>query len=181
MLPKFTHQDLLERQKQQSQIPKIPLIVLLEDIRSLENVGSIFRSADAAGIEKIFLCGITGYPPQQGITKSALGAQESVVWEYQKKALSVVQSYKKQGFKIVALEQSPKSVFYQNYHIQKEEKTLLIVGNEISGVSQELMNEANGVVEIPMYGIKNSLNVAVACGIVLVHFSEKLRRDRGFC
>lgn len=180
MFEKLTHQELLDRQKKNLLEPRVPIILLLENIRSLFNVGSMFRSADAAGIEKVFLCGITGYPPQNGITKSALGAEESVKWEYERNSVEVIQMLRNKGFKILALEQARKSCLYHEYVFKKEDKIVLVVGNEITGVSQEVMDIVDQVVEIPMYGIKNSLNVAVACGVVLSCFSDKIRRNLPF-
>ncbi len=176
MFKKTTHQELLIRQQKKSLEQKVSIILLLDNVRSLFNVGSMFRTADAMGIEKVFLCGITGYPPQSGITKSALGSEESVVWEYHKDSCQVIQTLRNKGFKVVILEQAQESICYDEYIPKKEERIVLVVGNEITGISDDVMKLADQVIEIPMYGVKNSLNVSVACGIVLCYLSCKLRR-----
>ncbi len=146
------------------QVNKIPVVVVLDSIRSNYNVGSIFRTSDAAMIEKLFLCGYTPHPPQKEIMKTALGSTESVTWEFLKHAKDVIESYKNKGYKICALELTDKSVNYTE--LQKDIFPIcVIIGNEITGVSQELIDLCDFSIEIPQFGIKQSLNVAVAYGI----------------
>ncbi len=146
------------------QVNKIPVVVLLDSIRSNYNVGSIFRTSDAAMIEKLILCGYTPHTPQKEIMKTALGSTESVSWEYLKHAKEAIENYKNKGYKICALELTDKSI---NYSELKKEifPICIIIGNEITGVSQDLIDLCDFSVEIPQFGIKQSLNVAVAYGI----------------
>ncbi|MBF0387636.1 MAG: RNA methyltransferase [Candidatus Omnitrophica bacterium] len=160
---KLSHAEILARQVALAREPRVPLVVVLDDIRSLLNVGAIFRAADGVGVEKIFLCGITGYPPQGGIAKTALGAEESVPWEYHKDAIAVVNSLKEKGYTILALEQAREAVSYETF--VPGGPVCLVVGNEIEGVSDKLMACCDLAIEIEMRGIKNSLNVAVAFGV----------------
>lgn len=148
------------------EVKKMPVYVVLNSIRSSYNVGSIFRTSDGAMIEKLFLCGYTPHPPKKEVLKTALGSQNSVAWEYHKDAKEVVNELKKSGVKICALELTDKSVPY--YNINSETFPIcLIVGNEITGVSQDLIDLCDFSIEIPQYGIKQSLNVAVAYGIAV--------------
>jgi len=142
---------------------KIELVVICDNIRSLYNVGSIFRTADALGIKKIRLCGITGTPEQKGLQKVSLGAENSVAWQYQKDAWRTAEKLKKQGFQIVALELTKSSVDVKVF--KPKSKVALIVGNEVAGVSAALLKRADAIVHIPMKGVKESLNVSVAFGI----------------
>lgn len=145
--------------------PRRPVRVLLDNVRSLYNVGSIFRTSDAAGVEKIYLCGITGKPPRAEIHKAALGAEKSVPWEYFKNPIAIVQQLKAEGHRIVILEHTDEP---QLYHQSKYQFPLcLVVGHEIAGVSDEVVALADLAIEIPMFGIKQSLNVAVAYGIAI--------------
>ncbi len=139
--------------------------VLLDNLRSLHNVGSIFRTADAAGVDKIFLCGITGKPTDPKVKKVSLGAENTVPWEYTRQAWRVVDQLKKEGFQIVALEQTTGSINFRRFHRKK--KMVLVVGNEVNGVSPALLKRSDVVVEIPMRGKKESLNVSVAFGIAV--------------
>lgn len=155
-------------------VEKIPLYVVLNSIRSNYNVGSIFRTSDAAMIKKLYLCGYTPAPPKKEILKTALGATESVQWEYVKDPVEVIKDLKMQGVKISALEITSKSRKY--YDVKKTDFPLcMIVGNEITGVTQELIDLCDFTLEIPQYGIKHSLNVAVAYGIAVF----ELRRISG--
>ncbi len=147
-------------------VNKLQVVVLLNSIRSSYNVGSIFRTSDGAMIEKLYLCGYTPHPPQKEVLKTALGSQESVKWEYVKDPKEVVMAKKKEGFKICALELTESSV--PHYSLDKSAfPILLIIGNEINGVSQDLLDLCDLSIEIPQYGIKQSLNVAVAYGIAV--------------
>ncbi len=145
-------------------VQKLPVAVLLNNIRSSYNVGSIFRTSDGAMIEKLYLCGYTAAPPRREVMKTALGATESVQWEYAENALPVIEKYKALGYKIIALELAENSV--SGFDVAETMMpALLIIGNEISGVNQELLDMCDIALEIPQYGIKQSLNVAVAYGI----------------
>ena len=155
------------------------MVVILYNVRSLHNVGSIFRTADAAGIEKIYLCGITPAPldvfgkPRRQLTKVSLAAEKYVKWEYYKSASRLIDKFKKDGYKIFAIEQSKKSIPYYKLEIRNKSQTVrtaLVLGNEIKGLSPSILKRADKILEIPMRGRKESLNVAVAFGIVVYHF-----------
>ncbi len=171
---KFTHEELLSRQEGSAQSAKLPFVAVLNNLRSLYNVGSIFRTADGAGLEKLYLCGVTGIPPDTKISKTALGAEKSVAWEFFKDAISCVRRLKEQGYTIVLLEQTAQSVPYQDFTPQAP--VALVVGNEISGVSDELVALSDAAVEIDMAGLKISLNVTVAFGVVAYHFRNHLKK-----
>ncbi len=163
---KLTHPELLQRQKQASK-ERLPICVVLNNIRSLYNVGSIFRTADGAGAEKIWLCGITGRPPQAKISKTALGAEQSVPWEYSASAFTVIRALKKKGYRTVFVEQTENA---KPYHILVPQGPVcLVLGNEIDGIYESLLPLCDDAVEIEMAGLKNSLNVTVAFGIVAYH------------
>lgn len=152
-------------------VTKVPLYCLLDSIRSTYNVGSIFRTSDGAMIEKLYLTGYTPHPPKKEILKTALGSTESVSWEYTKNAYELVLELKKKGIKICALEQTDKSIPY--YNLTPEVfPVCMIVGNEITGVSQDLIDLCDFSIEIPQFGIKQSLNVAVAYGIAVFEFRK---------
>ncbi len=138
--------------------------VVCDNIRSLENIGSIFRTSDALGVNKIFLCGISGYPPSPKISKTALGAEKTISFEHRWKTWQVIKRLKKEKFRIVVLEQTEKSVLYTKF--KPKFPLALVVGNEINGVSPSTLKLADKIIKIPMYGKKESLNVAVAFGIV---------------
>ena len=161
---KLTHEEIVSRQVAKLNDQRLPFCVVLNNIRSLHNVGSIFRTADGVGIEKIWLCGCTGYPPQSGISKTALGAEAHVPWEYREDVLSVVRGLKSKGYQIVLLEQIQGSVSHDVF-IPKS-PICLVIGNEITGIADELIALSDAAIEIDMAGIKNSLNVAVAFGVV---------------
>lgn len=169
---KLNHQELTQRQTLKRQEPKLPFTAALNNIRSLYNVGSIFRTADGVGIEKLWLCGITGHPPDSQISKTALGAEKEVPWAYHQNACSVLRELKAKGYQIVLLEQLAESVPYQDY--EPEASVCLVIGNEISGVSDELISLCDRTIEIEMTGLKNSLNVAVAFGVVAYHIRNRI-------
>lgn len=146
---------------------KFPVAVLLEDIRSMYNVGSVFRTADAFLISKIYLCGISGCPPHPEIRKTALGAEDSVDWIYEKDSLATVLKLKEEGWKICVLEQAHDSIPLQEFEPDKNAKYLLVAGNEVNGVRQTLVDLADYILEIPQKGVKHSLNVSVSVGIAL--------------
>ncbi len=154
---------------------KAPLIFILENIRSLNNVGSAFRTADSFLIEKIYLCGITGRPPHREINKTALGATESVSWEYVEDSREVMEKYKKQGYKVVAVEQADESTPLSSFHPETD-KLVFVFGNEVSGVTEDIVHSADQVIEIPQFGTKHSLNIAVSIGIVTWDILTKLKR-----
>jgi len=145
---------------------KDPIIVLLDDVRSLNNIGSIFRTCDAMGIKKMYLCGITGKPPHREIRKTAIGSSESVDWEYKKNASKILTKYRDLGYDIIAVEQTSSSVSLENYQLTNK-KILLVFGNEVNGVSQNLIDLCDISLEIPQWGTKHSMNVSVSVGIIL--------------
>ncbi len=173
MMRKLTHQEIVDRQNTRKQSPRLPFTVVLNDIRSLYNVGAIFRTADGAGLEKIWICGITGHPPDKMISKTALGAEDAVDWEYRSDCVSVVRELKDQGYQIVLLEQMEGSRAHDAF--TPERPVCLVIGNEISGVSDDLIRLTDAAVEIEMAGIKNSLNVSVAFGIMAYAFRKSLK------
>jgi tRNA G18 (ribose-2'-O)-methylase SpoU len=154
--------------------PKIPLIVVLDNVRSLYNVGSLFRTADAFRVEAIYLCGITATPPHREIRKTALGAEETVSWKYFKQTKDGIAELKSAGWKIIAIEQAEGSILLNEFHTGKNEKLALVFGNEIDGVGQDVMNLADGCIEIPQSGTKHSLNIAVSAGIVVWELWKKI-------
>lgn len=153
---------------------RFPVSVIAENVRSLYNVGSMFRTSDGALIEKLWLCGYTGFPPRKEIDKTALGSVETVPWENNPDTQSVIKKLKGDGYSIVALEHTDSSVNY----LQAEYKfpLCIMLGNEVEGLSEEAVALADSAVEIPMYGIKQSLNVSVAYGIIIYHIIEEFRR-----
>jgi tRNA G18 (ribose-2'-O)-methylase SpoU len=146
---------------------KFPLVVVLDNIRSMHNVGSLFRTCDAFNVEKIYLCGITAIPPHKEISKTALGATESVAWEYMEDVVHAVQYLKKQKYKVYIVEQTDQSIPLNHWHSTPSEKIAIVLGNEVFGVDDRLLSECDGALEIPQYGTKHSLNVAIAGGIVI--------------
>ena len=153
---------------------KTPLVVVLDNIRSLNNVGSVFRTADAFRMEAVYLCGITATPPSVEIHKTALGAEETVEWRYFKDTLDAVSELKRQGYVICAVEQAEGSVSLENLSIDRTSKYVVVVGHEVKGVQQEVVDVCDMCIEIPQLGTKHSLNVSVATGIVLWDFFKQL-------
>lgn len=154
---------------------KTPIIIILDDVRSLNNIGSVFRTSDAFLIEKIYLCGITACPPNKEINKTALGATETVNWEHFENILEVIESLKNQKIKVFAIEQVENAIFLDNFTIEENQKYALIFGNEVFGVSQKAIEICDGTIEIPQLGTKHSLNIAVSAGIVIWDFFKKLK------
>ena len=154
---------------------KTPLIIVLDNIRSLNNIGSVFRTADAFLIEKIYLCGITAQPPHKDIHKTALGATDSVVWEYAENTMDVIKSLKDAKVTTLAIEQAENAVFLNDFQVSKDQKYALIFGNEVKGVSQEVVSSSDAVIEIPQYGTKHSLNISVSVGVVIWDLWAKLK------
>jgi tRNA G18 (ribose-2'-O)-methylase SpoU len=171
---KLTHDEIAKRRfssKELASMERSPIYVLLDSVRSLYNVGSIFRTSDGARIAKLILCGFTPYPPRKEIEKTALGATESVPWEYVSDPISAVQSLRDRGIRICVLEHTDKSLPYHT--LTKADYPLcLIVGNEVTGVSQQLIDAADFGIEIPMFGTKQSLNVSVAYGIAVFELTR---------
>ena len=153
---------------------KTPLIVVLDNIRSLNNVGSVFRTSDAFLIEKIYLCGITATPPNKEIHKTALGATESVEWEYVEDTLELVEKLKIEGIKVFSIEQAENSTMLDDFSPEPNKKHAIVFGNEVKGVQQEVVSKSDGCIEIPQLGTKHSLNISVSCGVVLWDLLNKL-------
>lgn len=146
---------------------KTPVVLVLDNIRSMHNVGSAFRTCDAFNVERLYLCGITATPPQKEISKTALGATESVDWEYKESVAELATELKSEGYAIILVEQTDHSVMLQEFDFAQYGKVALVVGNEVFGISDELLPLCDAAVEIPQFGTKHSLNVAVATGITL--------------
>ncbi|MBM6498944.1 RNA methyltransferase [Flavobacterium macrobrachii] len=157
------------------QAKKTPIVIILDDIRSLHNIGSVFRTSDAFLIEKIYLCGITATPPNKEIHKTALGATETVAWEYQKDVLSVIEKLKTENIEVYAIEQVENAVFLQSFEIDKNKKYALVFGNEVYGVNQKAIKLCKGTIEIPQLGTKHSLNISVSAGIVVWDLFQKIK------
>jgi tRNA G18 (ribose-2'-O)-methylase SpoU len=153
---------------------KTPIIIILDDIRSLNNIGSVFRTADAFLIEKIYLCGITATPPNKEINKTALGATETVIWEHAENVLEVIEKLKQDNVKVFAIEQVESAIFLQNFEITAHQKYALVFGNEVFGVSQKAVESCDGCIEIPQLGTKHSLNISVSAGIVIWDIFKKM-------
>lgn len=156
-------------------VEKLPLVVVLDHVRSLYNVGSVFRSSDAFRVEKICLCGITATPPQVEIHKTALGAEDSVDWTYHEKTQDAVKELKESGFEVWAVEQVEGSVLLQDFRPEAGKKYAIILGNEVKGVQQEVVDLCDGCIEIPQFGTKHSLNVSVTAGILIWDFARKMK------
>ena len=153
---------------------KIPLIVVLDHVRSLNNVGSVFRTSDAFRVEAIYLCGITACPPNAEIHKTALGAEETVDWEYFKDTPEAVDKLRQEGYTVCAVEQAEGSVMLDNLQLDKTKKYAIVMGNEVKGVQQNVVDNCDICIEIPQYGTKHSLNVSVTTGIVIWDFFKQL-------
>ena len=152
---------------------KQPIVVVLDHVRSLYNVGSVFRSSDAFCIEGVVLCGITAIPPHPEIHKTALGAEESVEWKYFEQTEDALTWLKQQSYTVLAIEQCEGSTMLQNFQREPGKKYAVVLGNEVKGVQQQVVDLCDGCLEIPQYGTKHSLNVSVAAGIILWHLSKK--------
>ena len=161
--------------KQAKEAEKNPIVIVLDNVRSMHNVGSAFRTADAFLCEKIMLCGITAKPPHREIHKTALGATDSVAWEYLDKTSDAVISLRKRGYKIISIEQADESTSLEQYKIGSNEKLALIFGNEVKGVTDEIVENSDCVIEIPQFGAKHSINVSVSIGIVIWDLISKLK------
>jgi len=157
------------------QVKKTPIIVVLDNIRSLNNIGSVFRTSDAFLIEKIYLCGITATPPHKDIHKTALGSTETVDWEYVEDTLSLVEKLKVEGVKVISIEQTENATMLNDFTPEQQITYALVFGNEVKGVSQEVVNASDLVIEIPQYGTKHSLNISVSTGVVIWDVFSKLK------
>ena len=154
---------------------KLPLVVILDHVRSMHNIGSIFRTSDGFAIEKIYLCGITAQPPHREIEKTALGATQSIEWAYSANVCDAIKELKNDGYTIIAIEQAENSTMLNNYDPDNSKKYALIFGNEVNGVSDEAMKLIDTCIEIPQFGTKHSFNIVVSAGIVLWDFFAKLK------
>ena len=153
---------------------KTPIIVILDNVRSLNNIGSVFRSADAFLLKKIYLCGFTAKPPHKDIQKTALGATETVEWEYTADTLEVVEKLRQQGVKVYSVEQAENAQFLNDFQPQRETTYAFIFGNEVKGVQQQVVSASDGVLEIPQLGSKHSLNISVSAGVVIWDVFSKI-------
>lgn len=156
-------------------VEKLPLIVVLDNVRSLHNVGSVFRSSDAFRVESIYLCGITAVPPQPEIHKTALGAEETVEWKYFEHTQDAVHELKNDEVEVLAIEQVEGSIMLQDFIPESNKKYAIIFGNEVKGVQQEVVNMCDNCIEIPQFGTKHSLNVSVTAGILIWEFASKMK------
>lgn len=155
---------------------KTPLIIVLDNIRSLNNIGSVFRTSDAFLIEKIYLCGITAKPPHKDIHKTALGSTETVAWEYIENTIDIVEKLKQDKVKVCAIEQAENATMLNDFTVDANTKYALVFGNEVKGVSQEVVSTSDHVIEIPQFGTKHSLNISVSCGVVIWDMFSKLSK-----
>ena len=154
---------------------KLPLVVVLDNIRSLHNIGSVFRTSDAFRAECIYLCGITAVPPHPEMHKTALGAEFTVDWKYVNNAVEAVDNLKKDGYIVYSVEQAEGSIMLENIKLDPNRKYAVVLGNEVKGVQQEVIDHSNGCIEIPQYGTKHSLNVSVTAGIVIWDLFKQLK------
>ncbi len=153
---------------------KLPIVIVLDNVRSLHNVGSAFRTADGFAVEAIYLCGITAQPPHREIEKTALGATQSIKWEYFENVIDAVNQLKADNYKIIAIEQAENSISLLNHQPKGDDKYALFFGNEVNGVSEEVMQNIDTCIEIPQFGTKHSFNIVISTGIVLWDFYVKL-------
>lgn len=156
------------------QADKLPLVVVLDEVRSLHNIGSVFRTSDAFLVNRIYLCGITATPPHPEMHKTALGAEDTVGWIYKKHTLEAVEELHNEGYTVLAIEQVEGSTMLDNLSLDPDKKYAIVMGNEVKGVQQEVVNACDGCIEIPQYGTKHSLNVSVTTGIVLWEFAKRM-------
>ncbi len=154
---------------------KTPLLIILDNIRSLNNIGSVFRTADAFLIEKIYLCGITAKPPHKDIQKTALGATDTVAWEHQEDTLALIKSLRSKNVKILSIEQAENATLLNDFTPERNQKYAIIFGNEVKGIQQEVVSESDSVIEIPQFGSKHSLNISVSTGVVVWDLYNKFR------
>jgi len=153
---------------------KTPIIIVLDNIRSLNNIGSVFRTSDAFLVEKIYLCGITATPPHKDIHKTALGSTDTVNWEYVENTLDLIEKLKAEGVKVASVEQAEHATMLNDFAPKQETTYALVFGNEVKGVAQDVVNASDVVIEIPQFGTKHSLNISVSCGVVVWDVFSKL-------
>ncbi|MFT4780606.1 MAG: 23S rRNA (guanosine2251-2'-O)-methyltransferase [Psychroserpens sp.] len=153
---------------------KTPIIIILDNIRSLNNIGSVFRTSDAFLVEKIYLCGITATPPHNDIRKTALGSTETVDWEYVEHTLDIVDTLKSKNIKIMSIEQAESATMLNEFQPEPNQKYALVFGNEVKGVAQDVVDASDVVIEIPQFGTKHSLNISVSCGVVVWDLFSKI-------
>lgn len=171
---KITNQELGRPSVEEfATMAKMPVVVVLDNVRSAQNIGAFFRTGDAFAVEKVVLCGITATPPSREIHKSSLGAEFTVPWEYSKTTVEAVESLKQQGYAIVAIEQVEGAVMLDKLEVDSTKKYALVFGNEVMGVDQAVVDMCDGAIEIPQLGTKHSINVSVCGGVVLWKFFEK--------
>lgn len=156
---------------------KFPIVLVLDSIRSLSNVGSFFRTADAFNIEKIYLCGITASPPHREIQKTALGATETVAWEHRENIVDLIHELKKNDYQILSIEQTETTTMLNHANVDSTTKYALVLGNEVNGVDQEVIDLSDNVIEVPQFGTKHSINVSVCAGIVIWEFAKAFITD----
>lgn len=156
------------------EVRKVPFVVVLDNVRSLHNVGSVFRTSDAYRVESIYLCGVTATPPSPEIHKTALGAEDAVAWHYYKDTCEAVSQLREAGYTILSIEQAQGSIALQDLQLERGKKYAVILGNEVKGVQQEVVDMSDGCIELPQYGTKHSLNVSVTAGIVIWEFARQL-------
>jgi len=159
------------------EVEKLPLVVVLDNVRSQYNVGSVFRTSDAFRVSSIYLCGISATPPHQEIHKTALGAEDTVDWKYFRDTKEAIQQLKEEGYFIYSIEQVEGSVMLENLQLDSSKKYAVVLGNEVKGVQQEVVDLSDGCIEIPQYGTKHSLNVSTTAGIIIWDFFKLLRKD----
>ncbi len=153
---------------------KLPLVVVLDNVRSLHNIGSVFRTSDAFRVECIYLCGITATPPHPEMHKTALGAEFTVDWKYVNNAVEAVDNLRREGYIVYAVEQAENSIMLENMRLEQGKRYAVVLGNEVKGVQQEVIDHSDGCIEIPQYGTKHSLNVSVTAGIVIWDLFKQL-------
>ncbi len=158
-----------------SESPKISLVIILDNIRSGHNVGAVFRTSDAFRIEQVCLCETTSTPPHPEIYKTALGAEDSLNWEKYENTVQCINTWKEKGYEVFGIEQTTNSIPLDTFEVEKNKKYAIVLGNEVEGVQLSALEACNGVIEIPQEGTKHSLNISVACGIVMWHFFQSLR------
>ncbi len=157
---------------------KTPLIIILDNIRSLNNIGSVFRTSDAFLVEKIYLCGITATPPHKDIHKTALGSTETVAWEYAENTMEVIEELKSEGIIVAAIEQAENATMLNEFQPERNQKYALVFGNEVKGVAQQVVSASDVILEIPQFGTKHSLNISVSCGVVVWDIFAKMNVGR---
>jgi tRNA G18 (ribose-2'-O)-methylase SpoU len=176
MMRKLKNEELGRQSVEEfKQSEKTPIIIVLDNVRSLNNIGSVFRTADAFCLESIYLCGITATPPNKDIHKTALGATETVHWEYFSETLDAITHLKKMGYIVMAVEQAEKSISLECIQVDSKNKYALIFGHEVHGVAQDVVDASSSCIEIPQFGTKHSFNISVSVGIVLWEFFRRLK------